>query len=75
MGNYIYISITILLIRQIDPTEFYCQSETDMKPTDLGKDSSGNYKTKMYIRGFSIAILVLILSIIIHNFINIKSDL
>ncbi|XP_034183464.1 protein odr-4 homolog [Osmia lignaria lignaria] len=60
---------------QADPTEFYCQSETDMKPTDLGKDSSGHYKTKIYIAGFSIAILVVILSIIIHNFINIKSDL
>ncbi|XP_029040467.2 protein odr-4 homolog [Osmia bicornis bicornis] len=60
---------------QADPTEFYCQSETDMKPTDLGKDSSGYYKTKIYIAGFSIAILVVILSIIIHNFINIKSDL
>lgn len=59
---------------QADPTEFYCQSEIDMKSTDLNKDTSGSYKTRIYFTGFSIAILIVILSIVIHNFINIKLD-
>ncbi|XP_076247256.1 protein odr-4 homolog [Calliopsis andreniformis] len=52
---------------QADPTEFYCQSEIDVNPTDLGKELPGNQQTRIYIAGFSIAVLILIIAIIIHK--------
>ncbi|XP_053978572.1 protein odr-4 homolog isoform X2 [Hylaeus volcanicus] len=52
---------------QADPTEFYCQSEIDVKPSDLGKDSSGNNQTTVYVAGISIAVIILIIAIIIHK--------
>ncbi|XP_076169809.1 protein odr-4 homolog isoform X1 [Ptiloglossa arizonensis] len=52
---------------QADPTEFYCQSEIDVKPIDLGKDSSGNHQTIIYITGISIAVIILIIAIVIHK--------
>ena len=52
---------------QADPTEFYCQSEIDIKPVDLGKELSENHQTKIYIAGISIAILILIIAIVTHT--------
>ncbi|XP_076636286.1 protein odr-4 homolog [Colletes latitarsis] len=52
---------------QANPTEFYCQSEIDVKPIDLGKDSSRNTQSTMYITGIGIAVIILIIAIMIHK--------
>ncbi|XP_076752442.1 protein odr-4 homolog [Xylocopa sonorina] len=52
---------------QADPTEFYSQSEIDVKAVDLGIDSSENHQMRVYITGFSIAILIVIFAIVMHK--------
>ncbi|CAK9832395.1 Protein odr-4 homolog [Anthophora retusa] len=52
---------------QASPTEFYSQNEINVKAVDLGTDSSGSHQMRVYITGFSIAILIVILAIIIHK--------
>lgn len=52
---------------QADPTEFYCQSEIDVKPVDHTKDTAESNQTTLYLTGFSIAFIILIAAIIIYQ--------
>ncbi|XP_017760442.1 PREDICTED: protein odr-4 homolog [Eufriesea mexicana] len=52
---------------EADPTEFYSQNDMDVKTVDIGIDSPGNHQIKLYITGFTISVLIVILAIIIHK--------
>lgn len=53
---------------QADPMDFYLQTEIDAKPVDSNKDSTGTYQTTVYVTGFGIAFIILIIAFLVHHF-------
>ncbi|CAL1676002.1 unnamed protein product [Lasius platythorax] len=58
---------------QADPTEFYCQSDVNNKPLDSGTDATRSnrqisvYQITVCLTGLSIALIILIIAVLVHQ--------
>ncbi|KAG5306359.1 ODR4 protein, partial [Pseudoatta argentina] len=53
---------------QADPIEFYCQSNVNTKPLDNNADTTGNYQMTTYLIGLSVAFIILLIAVLVHQF-------
>ncbi|KYM90373.1 Protein odr-4 like protein [Atta colombica] len=53
---------------QADPIEFYCQSNVNTKPLDNNADTIGNYQMTTYLTGLSVAFVILLVAVLVHQF-------
>ncbi|KAG5332313.1 ODR4 protein, partial [Acromyrmex heyeri] len=53
---------------QADPIEFYCQSNVNTKPLDNNADTTGNYQMTTYLTGLSVAFVILLIAVLVHQF-------
>ncbi|KAG5309383.1 ODR4 protein, partial [Acromyrmex insinuator] len=53
---------------QADPIEFYCQSNVNTKPLDNNADTTGNYQMTTYLTGLSVAFVILLVAVLVHQF-------
>lgn len=52
----------------IDPTEFYCQSNVNNKLSDHGTELNRSHQRTFYIIGLGITLIILIAAILIQQF-------
>ncbi|XP_024886806.1 protein odr-4 homolog [Temnothorax curvispinosus] len=52
---------------QADPTEFYCQSDVNTKQLDNNADKIGNYQAIVYTTGLSVAFILMMIAILVHQ--------
>ncbi|KAG5336618.1 ODR4 protein, partial [Acromyrmex charruanus] len=53
---------------QADPIEFYCQNNVNTKPLDNNADTTGNYQMTTYLTGLSVAFVILLIAVLVHQF-------
>lgn len=62
--------ITILIATEFidaDPTEFYCQSDVNAKPSDNTTDTTRNQQITIYLTGLSVALVALVVAVLVHQ--------
>jgi len=50
-----------------DPIEFYCQSDVNAKSLDNNADTTGNYQIAVYLIGLSVAFIILLIAVFVHQ--------
>jgi len=65
--SHIYYSIVTEYVNA-DPIEFYCQSNVNTKPLDNNADTIGNYQMTTYLTGLSVAFVILLVAVLVHQF-------